>query len=295
MLPDSPFWQEPERAAWLARLPETVAACARRWSLQLLPPFSGPWFNHAVPAVLPDGSDVVLKVCIPGEEFRTEAAALAAFDGRGAVRLLEVDHDLRALLLERLLPGSPLLDVRDERRSVGIAAALMRSLHGPPPPEHGFPSVSEWVRRMAERAPALIARSDFPASWLDTGLAVWRELAAEPVEELLLHGDLHHMNILSARRDPWLAIDPKGVVGEPACETVPFLLNALPATLTGGEADRILSARVEQFAEELEIHPRRISAWALVQSVLSASWSLEDEGRGWERALDSADLFRRHL
>ncbi len=102
---------------------------------------------------------------------------------------------------------------------------------------------------------------------------------------MLLHGDFHHYNILAAERQPWLAIDPKGVVGDPAYETGAFLYNRLPDELQPDELRAILARRVEQLAVELTLDRDRILGWGLAQAVLSAWWSYEDHGHGWDEVM----------
>ena len=280
-----------EGKSWLDSLPDVVAECARRWSLQLGPAFPNLSYNYAAPALRADGAAVVLKACYPDREFQSEAEALVAFAGQGVAQLLALDSDLGVLLLERLLPGTPLTVVGDDWQAMTIAARLMRQIWRPAPEGYVFPSVADWVAGMAERAPRFVQPvGPFPGEWLDRALATFAELNASPIEPVLLHGDLHQGNILSAERAPWLAIDPKGIVGEPACETEPLLRNALPRRLDTAATRRILERRVDCLADELSIDRKRILAWGVVRAVLSAFWSLEDHGRGWERALNLARL-----
>ncbi len=110
--------------------------------------------------------------------------------------------------------------------------------------------------------------------------------AAAPV---LLHGDLHHGNVLAARREPWLAIDPKGLIGEPAFETVALLHNP-ERLLSAPQPGRILARRVDQLSEHLGFDRQRIRGWGIAQGVLAAYWGLEDAGQVWEQALTCAQL-----
>jgi streptomycin 6-kinase len=91
-----------------------------------------------------------------------------------------------------------------------------------------------------------------------------------------LHGDLHHYNILSAERQPWLAIDPKGIVGEPAYETGALIRNPVPQILSAPNLDRILARRIHQLSDELGYDRQRVYGWAVAQAVLSAWWTYED-------------------
>src|SRR5437764_11648587 len=114
-------------AAWLERLPALLAGCAERWALTVDPPFALS-YNYVAPAVRADGSAAVLKVGFPCRELMTEIEALRLFDGRGIARLLAVDREQGALLLERLQPGTPLDPYPDDAAATAIAAEVMRRL-----------------------------------------------------------------------------------------------------------------------------------------------------------------------
>ena len=109
----------------------------------------------------------------------------------------------------------------------------------------------------------------------------------------MLHGDLHHFNILSAERELWLAIDPKGVVGEPAYEVGAYMRNPWPQLLSQPGVSTIMSRRLDVFSEELGIERQRLRGWAFAQAVLSAWWSYEDHGQVSEHALACAALLLR--
>jgi streptomycin 6-kinase len=130
----------------------------------------------------------------------------------------------------------------------------------------------------------------FPARLVEEAEVLFAELLGTMAEPALLHGDLHHDNILSAERQPWLALDPKGVVGEPAYEVGALLRNPLPQLLEMPQPGRIMARRVDQLAEALEIDRARIRGWGLAQAVLSAWWVIEDHGAGWEPAIACAEL-----
>ena len=112
---------------------------------------------------------------------------------------------------------------------------------------------------------------------------------------MLLHGDLHHWNILRATRELWLAIDPKGVVGEPAYEVGALMRNRLGGVLQGGDPVAVVRRRLDILAEALTIDRDRIQGWALAQAILSAWWDIEDgTGQGadaihFARLLERAD------
>jgi streptomycin 6-kinase len=118
---------------------------------------------------------------------------------------------------------------------------------------------------------------------------LFAELFASEGEKFLLHGDLHHGNILSAGDGSWLAIDPKGVVGEAAYETAALLHNPVGA-LDGPDPRGLLERRLDVLSGELGLDRDRIRVWGLAQAVLAAYWGLEDGGRVWGEALAFARL-----
>ena len=107
---------------------------------------------------------------------------------------------------------------------------------------------------------------------------------------VLLHGDLHRENILAAAREPWLAIDPKGVIGEPTYETSGLVCYHLPDELAAQEAVRVLARRIDQLAEELDLNRTRVRDWALVQAMMSAWWIIEDGSDNLEDQITCAEL-----
>jgi streptomycin 6-kinase len=275
---------------WLRRLPLTLNMCARRWSLELGRPFEPVSYNYVVRATRADGTRAVLKVGFPGRDFRAEAAALRHFDGRGCARLLESDVEAGALLIERLEPGTPLVELateaRDEEATVA-AAGVMRELWRPAPERHDFPTAADW----AEGFGRLRVRfgggcGPLPEELVAEAEALFGELLDSAGEAVLLHADLHHGNVLAAGPGRWLAVDPQGLIGEPAYEVGALLRNPLPQLFEMRRPVEVLSRRLDTLAAELDLDRARLRAWGLAQSALSAWWSIEDHGAGWEPAVE---------
>ena len=275
-------------ADWLSRLPETITECERRWSLNVMPPFASLSYNYVAPVLCADGKEAVLKLGVPHNEFVNEMEALRIYGGAGMVKLLAGDVDLGAMLLERLKPGTLLSSLTDDEQATSIAAQVMRQLRRPLPPEHQFPTVSDWasgLERLRERFAG--TTGPFSAPLVEKAETLFSELIGAMGAPVLLHGDLHHDNILSAGRKPWLAVDPKGVVGEAEYEVGAFVRNRL---IPGPRPERLLARRVDQFADELGFDRERIVGWSLAQAVLSAWWSFEDSGQVWNEAITCAEL-----
>jgi len=110
-------------------------------------------------------------------------------------------------------------------------------------------------------------------------------------EQVLANRDYHLWNILAARREPWLLIDPKPLVGEPAFDTAHFLRTVVPEGLDRAVVDQL----VDRLAAELDLDAERVRAWALVRSVDDVLWGLETFGSDIEWDLACARVLARSL
>ena len=276
--------------AWLARLPALLADVAARWSLTVSPPFPELSYNYVAPVVGPGGAAWVLKAGVPHRELWDEIDALRLYDGRGIARLVAADHECGVLLLERLLPGASLRTVADDAQ-VSVVAEVVRALDGVVLPDgHPFRTIGHLARGF-ERLRAMFGNTGpFPAERVARAEGLFRELAGETVGFRLIHGDLNPGNVLRATRAEWLAIDPKGYAGDPLWDVATFL-NDPPRGLIADDLRQLQARRVAQLAEALGVARRDILAWAEAHAVLSAWWSYEDHGAGWEPAVALAALY----
>jgi streptomycin 6-kinase len=280
-------------AVWLDGLPARLDHFAAIWELEIAAPFALS-YNYVAPATQGDGTAVVLKLGVPCDELTTEIAALRLYDGRSAARLLAADAEAGALLLERVLPGAPLSTLPDDAEATRRAAEVMAALWRPLPPDHPFPTATRWAAGLARlRAAYGGGTGPLPAPLVDRAEGLFRELLASAVPDVLLHGDLHHENILAAERAPWLAIDPKGLAGEPVYETGALLRNPLPQVTYWPDLPAIQARRVDILAEMLGFDRERIIGYGIAQAMLSAAWSVEDHGTGWDAALMTAEALLR--
>ena len=269
---------------WLARFPALLREVCARWDVvSLEPAFEYVGYAWVAPVRLGSGEPAVLKLAPPGAESVAECAALRLYDGDGAVRVLEADPSAVALLLERLEPGTPLADLEDDTEATAIAARAMVRCFRPLPANHGFPTVERLGAAFARvRAASGGGCGPFPADLFDPAERLYFELCASQAPPVLLHGDLHHWNILRAGREPWLVIDPKGVAGEPAFEPAACLRNRVDIE---GDVTATALRRIAQFAETLAVDRERVLRWGFAAGMLSALWRFEDHGDTDERWL----------
>jgi len=197
-----------EGKVWLAELPKLVEEIADKWSLKMEKPFLNLSFHYVVPCVCADGTKAVLKIGFAEENsiIYSEAKILSLLNGKGAVKLLYFDKDFCAILLERLVPGENLIGVckQDDERATTIAIEVMKKFWRAPQDTNEFPSLEKWIEGLVKAENTL-----FPQHFIEKARNYFGDLIASSKGDFLLHGDLHHENILSAKRESFLAIDPK--------------------------------------------------------------------------------------
>jgi streptomycin 6-kinase len=219
------------------------------------------------------GKPVVLKVVKePGDEWRCGEMA-AKFGGRGVVQVYE--HMGGAALFEMLDPGEPLaaltLAGRDDEATDIIAMLLGRMAPGDPP--EGCPTVEQWAGAFVRHAGSGDER--VPAALVEPAQRIYSDLCATQRNPALLHGDLHHSNVLSDRERGWCAIDVKGVVGELEYELGAALRNPIDRPDLFAKLD-VVERRLEHFGLVLGLDTSRARGWCFAQAVLSAIWAVED-------------------
>lgn len=259
------WWREVRGGAdWLDRLPRLAVECADEWSLQLGEPFPRGNASLTLEAAREDGTPVALKLNFPELETAHEADALELWDGRGAVRLLEVDRERYALLLERALPGNPLWEISDDEEATRIAAAVLQRVWQPPPEEHPFRVLADeaetWMSTLRDDWEGL--GRPFDERLVQAAQDAARELSRTQSETVVCHQDFQGSNVLRAEREPWLAIDPKPIVGEPAFDVASLLRDRRWDI----RAD-VIRRRLDLLAAELGIDRGRMRGWGIVHAL----------------------------
>jgi streptomycin 6-kinase len=268
---------------WLELLPTLTEEMALKYGLSQLVPVSNLSCNYVMTGFQKDQA-IVLKLVLNKIALQHEALALQAFEGFGAAQLIAQEDGV--LLLERAVPGNALKSYfpQQEDAAIRIAANLIKRLHQAtiPPQDHTFPHLSEWLA---------VFDQDWaiPSHTLQKARDCRDHLLETSPTSILLHGDLHHDNILQ-NGDDWIAIDPKGVMGDPAYDTTAFIHNPIPILLDRDpdQAWSLIQNRARCFAQSLDIPLERILSWCFVKAVLCWIWDLEDGAHEAE-----ADYFRR--
>ncbi|HUE77778.1 MAG TPA: aminoglycoside phosphotransferase family protein [Longimicrobiales bacterium] len=211
------------------------------------------------------GRHVVVKLEPDAAARDAEIRALRHWDGRGAARVLDVDEAHGAIVLERVVPGTSLREEAvPDPGAAAIAAGVIRTLHAAAPPLPALPRIGEWLTYL-----------DAPKR------ALAEDLCRRSSGEVVLHGDLHHDNILHAGMGDWLAIDPKGVIGPREAEPASFLRNPRDELLASADPVGLSRARARVMARVLDQDPSLLLGWACVLGGVAAAWAAEDgEGPG---------------
>ncbi len=209
------------------------------------------------------GRRVVVKLEPDAAARDAEVRALRHWDGRGAARVLDVDDAPGAIVLERVVPGSSLREEAvPDPDAAAIAARVIGTLHAAAPPLPALPRIGDWLTYL-----------DAPKR------ALAEDLCRRSSGEVVLHGDLHHDNILRAGAGDWLAIDPKGVIGPREAEPAAFLRNPRDELLACADPVGLSRARARVMARVLDQDPSLLLGWACVLAGLAAVWA-SDGGEG---------------
>lgn len=284
--------------AWLQALPAQLDAAQHRWGCDLRPePPVATSAHLLLPAVMADGQAVLVKLGWPDRAFRLEWQTLRHWGKGGAPvpAVRAVDDALAGMVLGRVWPGDLLRDVSDDATALHVWASVAARLHAARVPEGEqvrWPHLRSWLADLDVLAARQTGRRGVPPALIDTALHFRAQLLATPAREVLLHGDLHDANILRGADDTWWAIDPKGVVGDPAYDTAPFLINRLERWRCGllrEDVQRLLGAA----AAALGVEEQRVARWLLVHAVLSSWWLIQDGTD--DEASRATRAFRLHL
>lgn len=254
---------------WLKSIPNTIRTISQKYQLSKLTPLENLSYHYVLQG-FKEQLPIILKLGPNPNVLKHEYAALKAFSGFGVVKVLAEDEGM--LLLEQVIPGRSLktLFPNNDYEATIIACDLIRSLHKAP-----IPTTSNF-ENIANSLKAFDNIYGIPDKYLTKARKFCDYLLATCDKQVLLHGDLHHDNILQHNND-WIAIDPKGLVGDPVYETVTFIYNPIPELISTNNHMDIIKNRIAVFAKSLNFPIERIISWFFVKTVLSWIWCIEDK------------------
>lgn len=271
------YWGE-AGLAWLSDLPETIDRLVAELGLTELIPvetLSLHWIGHASL----QGQPVTLKLGVPDLDFSREIQALKRLQSDPhMVRLLQEDAQAGWLLMPQVRPGHSLKTL-PEAEALEVWLNRLDFMPVQAADLELFPDARQWTSALFEPVP------DWLQPAVNQARIVCEQLLADEPKQFLLHGDLHHDNLIFDARLGWTRIDPKGVLAGPEFELGAMLRNPYPELSQDYALAERLRLRLERLRADLRFDPARTRAWATVQAVLAACWSLDDEpaARLWLR------------
>lgn len=278
---------------WLTKLDSTIHFCEKEWKLQIEGPVSNLSYNYVLHAKESNGTPVMLKLGVPSFDFSNEIKTLNVYGGKGCARLLKADAERGAMLLEKLVPGTMLSEEKDEKAAVQTFTEVWKAIRRPVPPECKNPTILDWSSGLDRyKNKDKDGAGPIGLSNIELAQSYFQELSETTEGMELLHGDLHHENILYDDKKGWLAIDPKGVVGDRYFDLISFMTNHL---LTKENPKELLLQRVEWITEELSFNRERLLKAGVAMGILSTCWSIEDHDPEWEQAYACAKWFMELL
>lgn len=258
----------------LNSLPNMVEKLSKKWQLKDIKPVKNMSWNFVVLATQKDNHPVVLKISCDKKLIQDEYNTLKHFDGHGAISVLDINIEYNALLLEQAIPGYLLkehhpLKVED---TISIYAKVVKELSTCGLSNNNYTHVSQWCNDIDK-----IHDSRIEKHFVDKAKQLRLALLNTAQHEYLCHGDLHLENIIQQGSN-WLVIDPKGIVGEMAFEAAAFDLISKDEMKDVSTISSKLIDRITQLSKALEINFYRLLSWIFLRIILSAQWSIEDNG-----------------
>ncbi|MCK4258191.1 MAG: phosphotransferase [Halanaerobiales bacterium] len=259
---------------WLENLPQIFEKCVEKWNLTNYSVANNLSYNLICFAKSTDYGEVALKIGVPHPELFTEMKALSIYEGRNICKCYDSNMELGVLLLERITPG-PDLTTQNTNTQLQIAAELISKIPIPITKNHGLPTFADWITKAFKRASEEDKVGSKMLSLIEEAEKLFREIETNDRPKVLLHGDLHHWNILQDQNGNWKAIDPKGVIGVHCMESGRFMRNHIDM-VKDTEKFEHLNEMVTAFSTKFDETKRIIASCLFVDYILGICWSFEE-------------------
>ncbi len=279
---------------WLEKLPNLFDYAKNKWKLKRIIATDNLSFNYIVYSFSQLlNSDVVVKISPGKKEFNNEKLTLLYFQGVGINRLLDYDDNYNILLLEKIGKSITLKSLfpHNENESIEQTAKIIQTLHSSNKPfnQNDYPSVTELAKVLNN-----FTHPQIPSDLIYLAHNLVNQLLYNR-QSYLLHGDLHHENILQTNDGAWKSIDPKGIVGNIAYEVAAYIRNPVPEIIQQSNLQQILNNRIKKFSELLELDQKLLIQYSYLATILAVIWNIEDNGLYWQDWLKISLLLKKML
>jgi len=263
-------WGE-EGEQWLVELPNIVDQLTKKWNLKNIKPIEFPSYNYIAFCDQAPNNPVVLKISCDEKLIADEYKTHFYFNGHGAIRVFDYDDQLHAVLLERAVPGDVLRDL-NRNEAIGIYADIVKKLQSCEQNNiESYRHANDWLNTIDR------IKDERLTQYIPLAKKLISNLNNSPQPQKICHADLHLENII-LHGDKYLAIDPKGVIGELAFEVSAFDLLTKNEIEDNIDLGSVIQRRIKQLSESLSCDYKRLLAWFYLRSLISAQWYIEDSG-----------------
>lgn len=258
--------------SWIGSLPTHLAQLSAKWNLRFLDVMPNLTYNFVgLVEIIATGETAIIKMAPVNKNIATEVQWLECFN-KGVPKIYWYDDEYSAFLLERLEPGDSLktlVRAGDDDAATRILCHTIRDLQSHQQKKHAFIHITELAQNLS------LLKNHLEERILSKAESWFRDLTTDRTQDVILHGDLHHDNVLSSG-STWKVIDPHGYIGDPVFETGAMIYNPCDCFPKDQSISYIVERRLKILAEELSFDAQRIKAWAYCRTVLSIAWTFED-------------------
>lgn len=259
---------------WLNQLPTHLKDLEKLWDFHFIQQIPNLTFSFVCVVALNSNNErVILKTAPEGGRTVSEIQWLHCFK-QGVPKLYAQDEKKHAFLMEYLKPGhslKTLVQAGQDETATRIICQLILELQADQKRMHEFQHLSELVKDLAH------LKGHIDAHTLSKAKSLFHDLTTDRTKDVVLHGDLHHDNIIH-QDSAWKVIDPHGYIGDPVAEVGAMIRNPFDCFPDHRPLATIVETRLKILAEVLPFDPQRIKAWTFCITILSAAWNIQDFG-----------------
>lgn len=253
---------------WLDSLDAKLNAICKKYGILSLSPVNNMTFNYVASGII-NNKPVIVKYGFNKESLAKEAAAIKAFSNHSGI--VHIANEPHLIIMKQALPGHTIKELfpTHDESATKILCRLLKKLH-----QAAIPQNNDFYR-LSSLFQVIDDCNELPSGILSKARQLKVELLKKSNKPVLLHGDLHHDNIIKANNS-YVVIDPKGFIGDPLYDLTAFIINPMPNLLQNNQASKIIQNRIELCANAFGVSTQDISNWTFLKAVKCWIWCLQD-------------------